>query len=144
MRNRCIDHGCKGYGLGYATAWLRKDGEHFTTTKHRKVHYEATGEWPPVVRHKCDNARCINADHLEGGTAAQNNGDMMERGRCNPNPQYAGRNGNYKHPYETIMYIRSKYVPGCRVNGGMALSRETGVSRTQIARILEEKHRASS
>lgn len=23
MIDECVDHGCKGYGLGYATAWIR-------------------------------------------------------------------------------------------------------------------------
>lgn len=43
MDSACIDHGCKGFGLGYATAWLVQDGHRFTTTKHRKLYYEATG-----------------------------------------------------------------------------------------------------
>ena len=31
----CIDHGCNGFGLGYATAWVTVDSRRFTTTKHR-------------------------------------------------------------------------------------------------------------
>ena len=23
MIDECVDHGCKGYGLGYATAWIK-------------------------------------------------------------------------------------------------------------------------
>lgn len=34
-----------------------------------------------VVRHKCDNLRCVNPEHLEIGTLADNNKDRAKRGR---------------------------------------------------------------
>lgn len=34
-----------------------------------------------IVRHKCDNPPCLNPDHLETGTVAQNNADRNNRGR---------------------------------------------------------------
>ena len=33
-----------------------------------------------MIRHKCDNRRCINPDHLETGTAIDNVHDRMKRG----------------------------------------------------------------
>mgnify|MGYP003650753650 FL=1 len=34
-----------------------------------------------VVRHKCDVRNCVNLDHLELGTAADNQQDSIRRGR---------------------------------------------------------------
>jgi len=50
---------------------------------HRAVWIDAHGPLAPgiVVRHKCDNKRCIRLDHLEPGTHADNMRDAVERGR---------------------------------------------------------------
>jgi hypothetical protein len=34
-----------------------------------------------LVRHKCDNAKCVRHDHLELGTQKENIGDAISRGR---------------------------------------------------------------
>lgn len=136
----CIDHGCKGFGMGYATAWVVKDGKRFTTTKHRNVHYEATGEWPEVVRHKCDNARCINPDHLEGGTQVANMQDCTQRGRQGDRRNFGSANGRCVLSPEQVASIRARYEPG----NGMSLARECGISRSQIGRIVNGVHHASS
>ena len=60
---------------------------------HRLSHFLATGEWPTVVRHKCDNPGCINPQHLEGGTWADNVHDMDKRGRRARGFQAPGRRG---------------------------------------------------
>lgn len=66
---------------------LRGDGygQMFAQGKHRAVHrfshYIHTLEWPPVVRHKCDNRKCVNPHHLIGGTQSDNMQDVLDRGR---------------------------------------------------------------
>lgn len=49
----------------------------------RFIYTEMFGEIPDglVVRHKCDNPRCVNPEHLETGTVYDNNRDMLIRGR---------------------------------------------------------------
>jgi hypothetical protein len=50
---------------------------------HRFVYEQKFGKIPNglVVRHKCDVKHCINPDHLEVGTIADNNKDKVIRGR---------------------------------------------------------------
>ena len=65
-----------GYGM------FRMDG---TTLRANRVSYEryvgpiASGQ---IVRHKCDNPRCINPNHLELGTYKENTADMHKRHRA--------------------------------------------------------------
>lgn len=50
---------------------------------HRFVYQQCFGEIPKglLIRHKCDNPRCINPEHLETGTVVDNSRDMIERNR---------------------------------------------------------------
>lgn len=94
-----------GYGQFYA------HGKHRAV--HRFAHYITTLEWPPVVRHKCDNRRCCNPHHLEGGTQQDNMRDVVERGRhfyANKTHCPAG------HEYTDInTYYRKNGSRECRV-----------------------------
>lgn len=55
-----------------------------TVRAHRLAYETWVGPIPEghVVRHKCDNPPCINPDHLETGTPADNTRDMYDRGRA--------------------------------------------------------------
>jgi hypothetical protein len=50
---------------------------------HRAMYALVKGDIPAgqLVRHTCDNGRCINPNHLILGTHAQNMADMVARGR---------------------------------------------------------------
>lgn len=137
----CLDHGRKGFGLGYATAWVVIDGHKMCTTLHRKVHYEATGEWPEVVRHICDNARCIEPTHLRSGTQIDNVADMDERGRRTDQRNFGEDNGRAVLTDSECKYIRDHYIKGSRTNGTPALAAMFNTGTSQIWRIVNDKQR---
>lgn len=67
----------KGYGQ-----YVRFDGT--KTGVHRFVYEEFNGvrlNRETLVRHKCDNPKCCNPEHLETGTHYDNNHDAKSRGR---------------------------------------------------------------
>lgn len=70
---------------GYGAFWL--NGK--TVVAHRVAFEIANGPIPEglLVRHKCDNRPCVNPEHLELGTHADNANDAMVRGR-KPNGIY--------------------------------------------------------
>lgn len=87
-----------------------------------------------VVRHTCDNPRCINPRHLLIGTQQDNMNDMLSRGRHVASRGTA--NGNAALTYEQVQQIRTLYIKGSRVSGQRALGRQFGVSSTCILRIV--------
>lgn len=46
--------------------------------KHRVAYWEKTGEYPELIRHKCHNPACYNADHLESGSYRDNSLDKRK------------------------------------------------------------------
>lgn len=140
VQSDCIDHGCKGYGLGYATA--KYQGRY--TTKHRVVllrrdGLDFDGADGLVVRHLCDNARCINPEHLEWGSHQDNMEDMKSRGRSAriSNAHPGESNGRCVLSDAECIQIKRRYVKGCRANGLPALAKLYGVSTSQIHRIVK-------
>lgn len=132
--------------MGYATAWVWYDGKKRPTTKHRRVHFEATGEWPEVVRHTCDNPRCINPAHLLSGTYVDNMRDCKERGRRGPVCGNAGLRGEAsaacKLSDADCAWVRQHYVKHSKVFGLPALARKFGVGTSQLFRIIQGEARA--
>lgn len=136
---RIIDLECRDHGRskslrpeGYAM--LSVDGR--TQTLHRVVYAEAHGLSldaikGKVIRHKCDNPRCIEPTHLEVGTKADNNRDRAERGRS------AKRVPSRQSITDAqVRAIRERYVRYSRQHGTGALARDYGVDPAYIHRIL--------
>lgn len=72
---------CTSHANENGYPWARM---HVKDLIHRHVYRLKTGNWDIdgiVIRHTCDNPRCINPDHLIAGTHADNVRDRVERNR---------------------------------------------------------------
>lgn len=138
------DTGCKEscsvHKSGYARMKvviksLRKkngDGKYFY--KHRVAFWEKNGTYPELIRHKCNNPRCYNADHLVEGNYQDNaldkrgdfprefedkwkeyNADMVKlseyyESRWNRNCELSGGKVSYMiYSWEKKLGLREKY-----------------------------------
>ena len=82
-----------------------------------------------MVRHKCDNPKCVNSDHLEIGTQADNVADMDQRGRrVNAQPKGA-ENGNAKVTDQDVLAIRND------TRRQVDIAKHYGISQPVVSRI---------
>lgn len=117
----------RGDGYGHVSINGRDHGAH------RVAFTIANGHWPiGVVRHKCDNPRCVNPEHLEEGTQSQNVADCINRGRRKEN--HGSLNGRAKLTQDDVDAIRRAYqVPGATVRSVAPLF---GITSSQVWRIV--------
>lgn len=134
--NECVEHSQKGNHFGYGRVFI--DGK--CQYMHRVVYAGKAGLSiydikDVIVRHTCDNPRCINPDHLIPGTRADNVKDMIDRGRaCKP---------RRKLSMEEVNEIRRVYKSGvghhpkqrCET-GQQGLARKYGVNQITIRKIV--------
>lgn len=68
---------------GYGNVYVKRDGRGTCMTSHKLSYEVNVGPVPDglVVRHVCDNRRCIRWDHLVPGTHRENMQDLRKRGR---------------------------------------------------------------
>lgn len=104
---------------------------------HRAAYETWVGPIPEghVVRHKCDNPPCINPDHLETGTYADNSRDMVERGRSSK--VRGGDHHNAKLTWDEAQLVREAYKTG--VFKQNMLAEALGVRRQVISDICSGK-----
>jgi hypothetical protein len=85
-----------------------------------------------LVRHRCDTPSCVNPNHLELGTFAQNNRDRVVRGRSIKGAAHKLS----KLSEIDVQMIRALHIPQSREFSHNALARRFGVSRPTVARII--------
>jgi len=90
-----------------------------------------------VVMHTCDNSSCVNIEHLKEGTVADNNLDMLNKGR---NITFSGElHGMYLLSDEKVAKIKEDYATGKYTQ--RYLARQNGCSRAYISYLVTGRGR---
>lgn len=136
----CIEPKQKGSNGGYGNTTF--NGRKIPL--HRKVYCVANELSPEsisglVVRHKCDNPRCINPEHLELGTVKDNVQDCIDRGRAKREVSKGELNGYSKLTEQQVSYIRNTYKRYSRECGIPAIASKLGVSTSTVHDVLKYK-----
>lgn len=107
-----------------------------TALAHRVAFLLSGGGEPEAVCHHCDSPPCCNPAHLFGGTRADNNLDMVRKGRSRLGTNL--RRGSAHHQAKlneaAVREIRTRYAKGVTSQRGLAA--EHGVSQRTIVKIV--------
>jgi hypothetical protein len=129
----------QGYGV------LKRNGKMIRA--HRMIWEECFG---PIgsskifVCHRCDNRSCVNPEHLFLGSAADNNADMVSKGRDRQVGRPRSEKCKYGHPWTEENTIVSKRPGGGEIRGcrecGRKRAREwyRAQARIEVKRIKKE------
>ena len=112
-----------GYGEFYYKGKTRR--------AHRVVYEMVFGPFSEdlIVRHTCDNKKCVNPDHLLLGTQKDNASDRVER-QLMPNGEAVWSS---KLTEKDVLTIRKKYANGV---SSSALAAEYGLHRATVSSIV--------
>jgi DNA-binding XRE family transcriptional regulator len=139
-------NGCREWiraldSAGYGQTAYRHNGTHRGVRAHRLAYEVWNGPIPDglMVRHTCDNRKCIEPTHLILGTA-QDNADDLRSSRRRKGEGAGDRNGRARLTNEQAEEIRMRYR-----RGGISqeqLADEYGVSQFAVSAIVRGKRYA--
>lgn len=114
---------------GYGAFWM--DGQN--RGAHRVAWEMTHGPIPKgvVIRHTCDNRRCVNPHHLVSGSQSDNMADMVGRGRS----MVGERNHQCKLSSMQVLAMRGRWPQ----ESMRALATEYGVSRRLVGMIVHRQ-----
>lgn len=126
LRNTEVNGSCREWQGPFTSQGYGRIGQSPNAVYvHREVFRLSSGYAPEVVMHMCDNRKCVNPDHLQGGTHKENFKDMRSKRRH----AHGERVGISKLTSDSVIAIRARYAEGATVSD---LAREYKVSRTTI------------
>lgn len=136
-----VDTGCIEYAETkhkYGLVSITLDMVRKSVSAHRAM-YMATNDCLDLpsnihIRHKCDNPKCINIEHLEPGTPKDNTQDCIERGR---------RATKYKYHHRTRLHDETVVESIRNATGKYKwIAQEHGVSVGYVSKIKSGKLKA--
>ena len=134
----CVDHGYTGDSFGYQKTHYRNDvGQRVSCMRHRIVYAEYNSVPVQslkgyVIRHTCDNPRCINPEHLVIGKQSDNIKDRQLRNR----QANGSGHGLSKLNEEAVLFIRANYKKRSRDFNTVTLGAKFGVSSRNILDVI--------
>jgi hypothetical protein len=132
----CVEHTTKGNAQGYGGTSYKGKAQRLHRLAYCKANsLDIEDIKGIVVRHKCDNPRCINPEHLELGTHKDNMQDMTARAR-----QAKGAAiGVSVLTSKDVLYIREHYKYRCKINNLRTLGAKFGVTKKTIQDVVSRK-----
>jgi hypothetical protein len=129
-------YGCWEWTAGKFSGWggygsFKMDNK---TRKANRVAWEMfNGPIPQglCVCHFCDNPGCVNPDHLFLGTVADNNKDMMRKGRA----ATGERAGACKLTLQQVLWL----IENCKTGQQRKYAKQFGVNQRTINRIMRKE-----
>ncbi len=131
--SNCTDHGQRGCSrAGYGSVVFRGKPQKAHRAAFMREH-QCSLLPGVVVRHTCDNPRCVNPDHLLLGDVYDNNRDRDVRGRT----AKGERASKAKLTEEQVLEIRARYSKGDCTQRSIALDYD--VDHKSICEIVNRK-----